>query len=98
VKGNPRSGGQPILDKAVLLPISGSSHSSQKPVDAKGDMQEKIYDVAWSGERRPAVDGKLPAVGNTVDVPNANWTNTIGTPELIAVWKDPNFDPKQRAF
>jgi hypothetical protein len=67
-------------------------------LDAKGDMQEKIYDVAWSGERRPEMDGKVRSVGTTVDVPNANWTNTIGTPELIAVWNDPDFDPKQRAF
>ena len=67
-------------------------------LNSKGDMQEKIYDVAWSGERRPEMDGKVPSVGTTVDVPNANWTNTIGTPELIAVWNDPEFDPKQRAF
>jgi hypothetical protein len=37
-------------------------------------------------------------VGNTVDVKNATWTNTIGSPELIAAWKDPDFDSKQRAF
>ena len=61
-------------------------------------MHEKIYDVAWSGDRKPGADGKLPSVGNTVDVPNATWTNTIGAPELIAVWKDPDFDPAQRAF
>ncbi len=61
-------------------------------------MQEKVHDVAWSGARKPGPDGKLPPVGNTVDVANANWTNTIGAPELIAVWKDPDFDPKQRAF
>src|SRR6266487_2633234 len=67
-------------------------------VDAKGDVQEKVHDVAWSGARKPGPDGKLPPVGNTVDVANANWTNTIGAPELIAVWKDPDFDPKQRAF
>ena len=56
-------------------------------------MQEKVYDVAWSGGRKPGADGKLPPVGNTVDVANATWTNTIGAPELIAVWKDPDFDP-----
>ena len=67
-------------------------------VDAKGDMQEKVYDVAWSNGRQPGPDGKLPPVGTTVDAANANWTNTIGAPELIAVWKDPDFDPKQRAF
>jgi hypothetical protein len=37
-------------------------------------------------------------VGSTVDVANATWTNTIGDPELGAVWKDPDFDPTQRAF
>lgn len=67
-------------------------------VDAKGELKEKVYDVAWSDARKPNADGKLPPVGNTVDVAKANWTNTIGSPELIAVWKDPDFDPKLRAF
>lgn len=67
-------------------------------LDAKGAVHEKVYDVAWSGDRKPGADGKLPAVGNTVDVPNATWSNTIGAPELIAVWKDPDFDPAQSAF
>ena len=62
-------------------------------LDAAGEVHEKVYDVAWSGDRKPGADGKLPPVGNTVDVPNATWTNTIGAPELIAVWKDPDFDP-----
>ena len=61
-------------------------------LDAKGETHEKVYDVAWSGDRKPGADGKLPAVGNTVDVANATWTNTIGAPELITVWKDPDFD------
>ncbi len=67
-------------------------------LDAEGKVHEKIYDVAWSGDRQPGADGKLPPVGNTVDVQNANWTNTIGATELIAVWKDPDFDPTQSAF
>ncbi len=68
-------------------------------VDAQGEVQEKVYDVAWSGDRKPdPKTGKLPAVGTTVDVGNATWTNTIGSPELIAVWKDPAFDAGQRAF
>ena len=54
-------------------------------LDAKGATQEKIYDVVWSGDRKPGADGKLPSVGNTVDVPNATWTNTIGATELITV-------------
>jgi hypothetical protein len=65
---------------------------------ADGTLAEKVYDVAWSGDRRPGADGKLPSVGNTVDVANATWTNTIGAPELISVWRDPDFDPAQRAF
>jgi len=48
--------------------------------------------------RMPAKAGKLPAVGNSVDVKEATWTNTIGAPELIAVWKDPDFDPERPAF
>jgi hypothetical protein len=67
-------------------------------LDGKGRPQEKVYDVVWSGDRTPGADGKLPPVGNTVDVANATWTNTIGAPELINVWTDPDFDPKRRAF
>ena len=63
-----------------------------------GKLEEKIYDVAWSGNRKPGADGKVPTVGSTVDVANASYTNTIGAPELIAVWRDPQFDPAQRAF
>lgn len=49
-------------------------------------------------KRRPGEDGKIALVGSTVDVAEANWTDTIGDPELITVWKDPDFDPSQRAF
>ncbi len=67
-------------------------------LDGKGELHEMVYDVVWSGNRKPGSNGKLPAVGNTVDVENATWTNTIGAPELITVWEDPNFDSNQRAF
>jgi hypothetical protein len=67
-------------------------------LNAEGTLNERVYDVAWSGERQPGADGRLPAVGNTVDVANATWTNTIGDPELIAVWRDPDFDPSLKAF
>jgi len=69
-------------------------------LDAKGKVQEQVYDVVWgdADKRKPGANGKLPPVGDTVDVENATWTNTIGDPELITVWKDPKFDAKQRAF
>lgn len=67
-------------------------------IDAQGKLHEKVYDVAWSGNRRIGKNGKLPSVGSTVDLRTATWTNTIGAPELIAIWKDPHFDPKQSAF
>ncbi len=62
------------------------------------ELKEQVFDVAWSGDRRPETDGKLPAVGNTVDAATATWTNTIGSAELGVVWTDPSFDPEQRAF
>ena len=62
-------------------------------VDAAGKTHDKIYDVVWSGNRKIGADGKLPAVGNSVDIKNASYTNTIGSPELATVWKDPDFDP-----
>ena len=67
-------------------------------VDDDGETQEQVYDVAWSGDRSIGQDGKLPPVGNTVDIENASWTNTIGAAELITVWEDPDFDPDQSAF
>ena len=67
-------------------------------MDADGTTHEKVYDVAWSGDRVQDNKGKLPPVGNTVDAATANWTNTIGAAELSTVWTDPDFDANQKAF
>jgi Protein of unknown function (DUF3604) len=69
-------------------------------LDKSGKLQEKIFNVVWgdADRRKLQADGKLPPVGNTVDVASASWTNTIGDPELSTVWKDPEFDPAVRAF
>jgi hypothetical protein len=66
-------------------------------LDKDGRTHEKVYDVAWSGDRKVGGDGKLPPVGNTVDVAKATWTNTIGAPELSTTWTDPDFDARQPA-
>ncbi len=64
-----------------------------------GQIFEKVFDVAWSGDRKPdPKTGKIPAVGNTVDIPKATYTNTIGAVELKKVWKDPEFDASLHAF
>jgi hypothetical protein len=67
-------------------------------VDAKGEPQDRVYDVVWSGERKPGKSSKLPAVGNTVDLKTATYANTIGTTELIGRWTDPAFDARQHAL
>jgi len=67
-------------------------------LDSAGMLHEQIYDVAWSGDRKPNAEGKVPAVGNTVDVDNATYRNSIGAAMLQAFWQDPDFDPEERAF
>jgi len=98
----PQDGPPTFLVAALKDPIGANLDRIQIVkgwLDAKGRVQEQVFDVAWSGDREPdAENGKVPSVGSTVDVENATWTNTIGAPELIAVWEDPDFDPEQRAF
>ncbi len=67
-------------------------------LDSKGNTHETVHNVAWSDGRELAQDGSLPAVGNTVDVESASWTNSIGAAELATVWTDPDFDPAESAF
>ncbi len=65
----------------------------------RGQIFEKVYDIVWSGNRVPdSSTGKVPAVGNTVDIRNATYENSIGAVELKKVWTDPEFDPNLQAF
>ena len=64
--------------------------------DESGKLQEKVHDVAWSGHRKIDADG-LPSVGSTVNLEDASYKNTIGSPELSATWSDPDFDETERA-
>lgn len=67
-------------------------------IDAEGRTHERVYDVAWSGDRNPDTEGRIAPVGNTVDPKTARYENTIGSPELVAVWRDPGFDPRVSSF
>ncbi|MGB5279812.1 MAG: DUF3604 domain-containing protein [Arenicellales bacterium] len=67
-------------------------------VDSDGKTHEEIINVAWSGDRKPDSKGLLPAVGNTVDLKTARYTNNIGAATLMGSWTDKNFDPEQHAF
>jgi hypothetical protein len=90
-----------FLVAALKDPFSGNLDRIQIVkgwLNANGETEEKVFDVVWSGEREPDADGKLPAVGNTVDAQTGTFTNSIGAPELITVWADPEFDPSLQAF
>ena len=68
-------------------------------LDKQGQLQERVYDVAWSGDRKPhRRTGKVPSVGSTVNLDDASFTNAIGAPFLSTVWQDPDFDRNERAF
>jgi Protein of unknown function (DUF3604) len=92
-----------FLVAALKDPLSGNLDRIQVIkgwLDQSGKLQEKIFNVVWgdADRRKIGADGKLPPVGNTVDLQTASWTNTIGDPELVTVWKDPEFDPAVKAF
>ncbi len=97
----PGKGSPSFLVGALKDPFSGNLDRIQVVkgwVDGAGKTHERVYDVVWSGDRKPGADGRLPPVGDTVDVANAIWENSIGAPELITVWSDPDFDPSLKAF
>ena len=86
---------------AVKDPTAGNLDRIQivKGWTKSGQSFEKIFDVAWAGDREPAKwTGVVPPIGSTVDIDKGTYTNTIGAVELKTVWTDPEFDPSQHAF
>ncbi len=103
LSGAPSGQAPTFLVAALKDPLSGNLDRIQIVkgwLDDDGETHEQVYNVAWGDADRRSLDadGSLPAVGNTVDLENATWTNTIGDPELITVWEDPDFDPSISAF
>jgi len=97
----PKNRAPSFLIHAAKDPLGGNLDRIQVIkgwVDDAGQTQEHIYNVAWSGDRKLDADGKLPVVGDTVDVSTASYTNTIGAAQLATVWTDPDFKPDQLAF
>jgi len=83
---DPESGN---LDRIQI--VKGFKNKWGRPAD-------KIYDVAWSGDREiDSKTGKLPPVGNTVNIKKATYTNSIGSSQLSVVWTDPDFNPDEKA-
>jgi len=90
-----------FLLRAVKDPLEASLDRAQIIkgwVDASGAEHERVYNVAWSGERQMDKDGRLPAVGSTVDLDSARYSNTIGQAEFAVQWTDPDFNPQHSAF
>ena len=68
-------------------------------MDSNGELHEQIYDVVVSDDRKIGRDGRCKTpVGNTVDIENAKYTNSIGDALLMGYWEDPDFDSKERSF
>jgi hypothetical protein len=68
-------------------------------VDGDGQSHEVIYDLAWSDARAvDPVSGRVLPVGSSVDAVTATYDNTLGSPQLSAQWRDPDFDAGQEAF
>ncbi len=105
--GVPMGGTLKALTKAPTFTVWASKDPNGANLDriqiikgwtnAQGDPQERIIDVVWAGARKPGPDGKLPPVGNTVNVKTAKYNNSIGTPTLMGAWTDPDWNAAQNA-
>ena len=97
-----KEGGAPVfLVHAMADPKSGTLDRIQIVkgwVDAAGEANEKVFDVAWASTGRMQADGTLAPVPNTVNLETGTWSNEAGAPTLTAEWRDPEFDPSMMAF
>lgn len=91
-----------FMVSAMKDPLSGNLDRVQIIkgwMDNKGELHERVYDVAVSDDRKIGKDGRAKQpVGNTVDLKTATWSNSIGNSQLSTVWTDPNFDKNESAF
>lgn len=95
-------GGAPGFLVAALRDPEGANLDRIQVVkgwlDDKGVSREKVFNVAWSGDRRLNRKGQLRAVGSTVNLADASWSNNIGSAQLTGFWQDPDFDPGRETF
>jgi len=98
-----KSGDSPTFIVSALKDPQGANLDRVQVIKgwttADGQTAERVYEVALSDGRKVSRrTGKAPALGNTVDVANAMYRNTIGASELRVVWRDPDFDANRPAF
>jgi hypothetical protein len=90
-----------FIVEALKDPDSGNLDRIQivKIFVQQGKRSEQIFEVVWAGDRKlDAATGQLAAIGSTVDLKKAMYTNTIGASHLIGEWTDPQFDPANPAI
>ena len=99
------SGGKGTAPNFVVWAVKDPSSANLDRIQVikgwtqNGQSFEKIYDVVWSGDRKPEPGtGRIPAIRSTVDLEKATYTNDVGSTELKAVWSDPDFDASLHAF
>ncbi|RZV56505.1 MAG: DUF3604 domain-containing protein, partial [Pseudomonadales bacterium] len=98
-----RTGNAPTFILEVLKDPMGANLDRAQIVkgwvDKDGSTKERVYDVVWSDpDKRPLENGRVKPVGDTVDLSVPSYANTIGAATLKSIWRDPDFDPLQRAF
>jgi hypothetical protein len=99
------AGGKGTAPKFVVWAVKDPSTANLDRIQVikgwtqNGQSFEKVYDVVWSGDRKPNKwTGRVPAIQSTVDMDKATYSNSVGSTELKTVWSDPDFDASLHAF